>query len=91
MRCAPGAARVGCVAGFDLTSRAPKSVSVLFAIGDDSVVQEIRASHQAAVYEALRYLEREACCARRGHGGATVVVGRGFRGGGVRASLLTRR
>jgi conjugative relaxase-like TrwC/TraI family protein len=41
-------------------------------------VENIRAAHQAAVHEALGYLEREACRARRGHGGATVVEGRGF-------------
>jgi conjugative relaxase-like TrwC/TraI family protein len=57
---------LGSVAGFDLTFRAPKSVSVLFAIGDETVVEEIRAGHQAAVGEALGYLEREACRTRRG-------------------------
>jgi conjugative relaxase-like TrwC/TraI family protein len=66
------------VAGFDLTFGAPKSVSVVFAIADETVVENIRAAHEAAVHEALGYLEREACRARRGHGGATVVEGRGF-------------
>lgn len=69
---------LGSVAGFDLTFRAPKSVSVVFAIAHESVVEEMRAAHQAAVGEALGYLEREACKARRGHGGSTVVAGRGF-------------
>jgi conjugative relaxase-like TrwC/TraI family protein len=69
---------LGAVAGFDLTFRAPKSVSVLFGIADDEIVGEIRVAHQAAVGEALGYLEREACRARRGHGGATMVAGRGF-------------
>ena len=68
----------GAVAGFDLTFRAPKSVSVLFGIADENVVREIRAAHRAAVGEALSYLEREACRARRGHGGAAVVAGGGF-------------
>jgi len=66
------------VAGFDLTFRAPKSVSVLFAIADETVVDKVRAAHQTAVREALGYLEREACRARRGQGGATVVEGRSF-------------
>jgi conjugative relaxase-like TrwC/TraI family protein len=66
------------VAGFDLTFRAPKSVSVVFGIPDDGVVETIRAAHQAAVREALRYLEHEACQARRSHGGSTVVEGRDF-------------
>ena len=43
-------------------------------------MREIRAAHEAAVGEALGYLEREACKARRGHGGAMVVDGRGFVG-----------
>jgi len=68
------------VAGFDLTFRAPKSVSILFGIGDENVAQEIRAAHDAAVSEAVGYLEREACKARRGRGGALVVDGRGFVG-----------
>jgi conjugative relaxase-like TrwC/TraI family protein len=68
----------GAVAGFDLTFRAPKSVSVLWAIGPADVVGELRAGHEAAVTEALGYLEREACRARRGAGGAIQVRGRGF-------------
>lgn len=70
----------GAVAGFDLTFRAPKSVSVLFEIADEEVVREIRAAHDAAVGEALGYMERGACKARRGHGGTIVVDGRGFVG-----------
>src|SRR4051794_539838 len=70
----------GAVAGFDLTFRAPKSVSVLFGIGDHELADTLRREHEAAVGEALAYLEREACRARRGRGGATVVEGRGFVG-----------
>lgn len=67
----------GAVAGFDLTFRAPKSVSVLFAIGEPDLVGEIVRAHEAAVAEALDYMERAACRARRGRGGAVVVEGRG--------------
>src|SRR3954451_11723066 len=67
----------GAVAGFDLTFRAPKSVSVLFGIGDRQLSDTLRREHEAAVGEALAYLEREACRARRGRGGALVVDGRG--------------
>src|SRR4051794_5191146 len=56
----------GAVAGFDLTFRAPKSVSVLFGIGDPKLAEAVRREHEAAVGEALAYLEREACQARRG-------------------------
>ncbi|MDP9383714.1 MAG: relaxase domain-containing protein [Actinomycetota bacterium] len=68
----------GAVAGFDLTFRAPKSVSVLYGIADPAIMQEIRGAHDRAVRGAVAYLEREACRTRRGHGGAVVVDGRGF-------------
>jgi conjugative relaxase-like TrwC/TraI family protein len=68
----------GAVAGFDLTFRAPKSVGVLFAICEPDVVRQIVRGHEAAVAEAMGYLEREACRARRGHGGHRLVDGRGF-------------
>src|SRR3954453_220432 len=70
----------GAVAGFDLTFRAPKSVSILFGIGDRAPARRLGREDEAAVGEALGYLEREACRARRGRGGATVVEGRGFVG-----------
>src|SRR4051812_49299223 len=71
----------GAVAGFDLTFRAPKSVSILFGVGDRELVDTLRREHEAAVREAVAYLEREACRARRGRGGgATVIEGQGFVG-----------
>jgi conjugative relaxase-like TrwC/TraI family protein len=68
----------GAMAGFDLTFRAPKSVSILFGIGEPDVVREIVRAHEEAVAQAIGYLEREACQGRRGHGGAASVPGRGF-------------
>jgi conjugative relaxase-like TrwC/TraI family protein len=72
---------VGAVAGFDLTFRAPKSVSVLWGVGSPRMAEEVRAGHDAAVAAALGYLEREACRGRRGAGGHIEVRGRGFVGG----------
>ncbi len=72
--------REGAVAGFDLTFRAPKSVSVLWGLGSPEQADALRAGHDAAVDEALGYLEREACRARRGHAGAVQVPGTGFVG-----------
>jgi conjugative relaxase-like TrwC/TraI family protein len=66
------------VAGYDLTFRAPKSVSVLFAVGGAEIAEAARHAHEAAVDDALGYLEREACVARRGRGGKHVVDGRGL-------------
>ncbi|MCU1676648.1 MAG: putative ATP-dependent exoDNAse, partial [Frankiales bacterium] len=68
----------GSVAGFDLTFNAPKSIGLAFAIGDPWTARLLRECHTAAVDDALAYLERVACRARRGHGGAQVVEGHGF-------------
>lgn len=55
------------VPGFDLTFKAPKSASVLYAISDDPRVQGaiIEASEQA-LRDTLGWLEREAMAVRRG-------------------------
>src|SRR4051794_20980793 len=65
------------VAGFDLTFNAPKSVGLAFAIGDPWTARVLRECHERAVDDALGYLEREACRARRGKDGIHVVKGRG--------------
>jgi conjugative relaxase-like TrwC/TraI family protein len=66
------------VAAFDLTFSAPKSVSVLFAIGEPVLAGALVEAHEAAVNAALGYLEREACRVRRGRGGVRREVGEGF-------------
>ena len=66
------------VAAFDLTFSAPKSVSVLFAIGEQRLAGALVEAHESAVDAALGYLEREACRVRRGHGGLRREVGEGF-------------
>lgn len=66
------------VAALDLTFSAPKSVSVLFAIGDEGMASALLEAHERAVDAALAYLEREACFTRRGHGGVERLRGEGF-------------
>jgi conjugative relaxase-like TrwC/TraI family protein len=66
------------VAAFDLTFSAPKSVSVLFAIGEPALAGALVDAHEAAVDAALEYLEREACRVRRGRGGVRHEAGGGF-------------
>jgi len=56
-------------AGFDLTFSAPKSVSVLFALGDRKLSRALVQAHEEAVDAALAYMEQEACRVRRGHNG----------------------
>jgi conjugative relaxase-like TrwC/TraI family protein len=67
--------------GYDATFSAPKSVSVLYALGDRDDVRAVVAAHDAAVAGAIGYLERHACRVRRGG-----IHGRGVRfeaGGGM--------
>ena len=66
------------MAAFDLTFSAPKSVSVLFAVGDRVLAGALVDAHEAAVGAALGYLEREACRVRRGRGGVRREAGEGF-------------
>jgi len=68
----------GPVPGFDLTFSAPKSVSVLWALGGHPVAAEVKAAHAAAVEAGLGYLQREACWTRRGAGGHQFLQGNGF-------------
>ena len=66
------------IPAFDLTFRAPKSVSLAFALGSPEMTAEITAAHVAAVDAALGYLERSAAVSRRGHNGTEQVSADGF-------------
>jgi conjugative relaxase-like TrwC/TraI family protein len=66
------------IPGFDLTYSAPKSVSVLFGVGDESMRRAILAAHDAAVADAFGYVERHAAVTRRGAGGVHRIPGRGL-------------
>ncbi|HEX3946148.1 MAG TPA: MobF family relaxase, partial [Acidimicrobiales bacterium] len=57
------------VTGFDLTWSAPKSVSLLYALGDPATADTVRRVHADAVTEALGYLETRGLRVRRGPGG----------------------
>ena len=72
------------VPGFDLTFSAPKSVSVLYALGSDDVRAAVRDAHDAAVQASLTYMERHAAMGRRGKGGTVSVLGNGFLGAAFR-------
>jgi conjugative relaxase-like TrwC/TraI family protein len=72
------ARRLDRLPGLDLTFSAPKSVSLLFALSDEKVALAIRRAHDAAVAQALEYLEREASEVRRGKDGIDRLPGHGF-------------
>ena len=48
------------VRGFDVTCSAPKSVSVLFALGDDEVRRRVLGAHDRAVEGLVDWIERHA-------------------------------
>jgi conjugative relaxase-like TrwC/TraI family protein len=53
------------VRGFDVTCSAPKSVSLLFAIGDERVRNEVLDAHDAAVAAAFGWIQDHAHCRYR--------------------------
>jgi conjugative relaxase-like TrwC/TraI family protein len=58
-------------AGWDLTFSAPKSLSMLWARADKDLRNAIQAAQQAAVEDALHFIEEHAGYTRRGQGGKT--------------------
>jgi conjugative relaxase-like TrwC/TraI family protein len=66
------------VTGFDLTFSAPKSVSVLWALGDSAVAGEAVAAHRAAVRAGLAYLDAHAALSRRGTDGVEQIDSAGL-------------
>lgn len=61
------------VAGFDLTFSPVKSVSTLWAIADPAVAAQIERAHQAAVQDALTFVEQHALYSREGTNGVRQV------------------
>ncbi len=64
-------------AGFDLTFSAPKSASLLWALGGPEVAAGVIAAHEAAVDAALAWLEAEVGT-RAGHNGLVRLAGGGL-------------
>ena len=62
------------VAAFDLTFCAPKSVSLLHALGESDVSAQVGAAHGTAVRAALAYIEERAAAVRRRADGIAVPV-----------------
>jgi conjugative relaxase-like TrwC/TraI family protein len=56
----------GCVAAFDHTLSAPKSVSLLYAFGDSHTRQQVREAHLEAVRQTVGYMEDRCAQARVG-------------------------
>jgi conjugative relaxase-like TrwC/TraI family protein len=61
------------IAGFDLTFRPAKSVSLLALMSDAPIAAEVRDAHEATIDAALAYVEREAARSRTGHNGVNEI------------------
>src|SRR5829696_5576019 len=70
--------RTQTVAGFDLTFSPVKSVSTLWAVADPAVAAVIERAHQAAVRDALTFIEKQALFTRTGPQGIRQVNVRGL-------------
>ncbi len=86
-KAAPDGSRLGkstvtgrSVTAFDLTFSAPKSVSVLYALGDTRVVTAVEAAHTAAVLQSIASLSPRIAYTRTGHAGVAVVDAEGVLG-----------
>ena len=65
--------RTQTVAGYDLTFSPVKSVSSLWAVADPHVAAQIELAHQAAVQDAMTFIERHALFTRQGRNGVRQV------------------
>jgi conjugative relaxase-like TrwC/TraI family protein len=72
------------VRGFDVTCSAPKSVSVLWALGDETVRREVLAAHDAAVAAMVGWVEAHAHTRFRIAGEIAVVDADGIVAAGFR-------
>jgi conjugative relaxase-like TrwC/TraI family protein len=70
--------RTQTVAGYDLTFSPVKSVSTLWAVADPVVAAVIERAHQAAVKDALAFIEKHALFTRTGPQGIRQVNVRGL-------------
>ena len=79
-KCAPDGTKLGkttvterSVTAFDLTFSAPKSASLLYALGDPAVSAAVEAAFAVAVEQAIASLSPRIAYIRTGHAGAAVV------------------
>jgi conjugative relaxase-like TrwC/TraI family protein len=66
------------VTGYSLSFSPPKSVSLLWALGDEATTTVVREAHDAAVAAAVSFLEQHACFSRTGKAGVFQVDATGF-------------
>ncbi len=67
-----GGGRLDRVPAFDVTLSAPRSVSLIWAFGDEQTRHAIEAAHARAMRQTLEMLECESSFTRRGRGGERI-------------------
>lgn len=61
------------VAGFDMVFTPPKSVSLAWGLGDETLREGVQKSHEAAISDVVKFLEEQVIMTRRGAGGARQI------------------
>jgi conjugative relaxase-like TrwC/TraI family protein len=64
--------------GLDVTSSAPKPVSIIWALANDELRDRISWKNKEAVLEAMQFLEKHAAFTRSGEGGKVILKTIGF-------------
>jgi len=80
----------GSVSGYDATFSAPKSVSVLFALGDEQIREQVVEAHDSAVAAVLGWVEDHAHTRLRHHGHIMCVDAEGIVVGAFRQHTSRR-
>lgn len=61
------------VAGFDMVFTPPKSVSMAWGLGDESLREGVQKAHEAAISDVVKFLEEQVIMTRRGAGGVRQI------------------
>lgn len=61
------------VAGFDMVFTPPKSVSLAWGLGDESLREGVQKAHEAAISDVVKFLEEQVIMTRRGAGGVRQI------------------
>lgn len=61
------------VAGFDMVFTPPKSVSMAWGLGDESLREGVQQAHEAAISDVVKFLEEQVIMTRRGAGGVRQI------------------
>lgn len=61
------------VAGYDMVFTPPKSVSMAWGLGDESLREGVQQAHEAAIADVVKFLEDQVIMTRRGAGGVRQI------------------